>query len=214
MLLVLLQVLEVHHAVLWLLLAGEAKIILILHRHVAQGVSLWIEGLDLVHVGGHRVGVVGASSEVHVSLARLRIVDWVGVGEISAVVAIHGAEMMGWEAVGLIAVLARRLRLEESCLRAGLVVELRVELQLTHLSLESFVFLRHVLLLPQQLLLLECALVQVVHLLLALTELVLHDHLLLDAVDILLAHVHVGVEAVVLTMEQHLVLLLVLLSVH
>lgn len=128
--------------------------------------------------------------------------------------AIHGTQMLGWETVRLAAVLALLLLLEEPCLCAGLVVYLGVELQLTHLSLETFVFLHHILLLPQQLLLVECALVDVVHLLLILTKLVLHHHLLLDVVDILLAHVHVRVEALVLTMNQHLVLLLVLLPVH
>ena len=110
--------------------------------------------------------------------------------------AIHGTQMLGWETVRLATVLALLLLLEEPCLRTGLVVDLGVELQLAHLSLESFVFLHHILLLPQQLLLVERALVDVVHLLLALTELVLHHHLLLDVVDILLAHVHVGVEGV------------------
>lgn len=98
------------------------------------------------------------------------------------------------------AVLALLLLLEEPCLYTGLVVDLGIELQLTHLSLETFVFLHHALLLPQQLLLVECALMNFVHLL-VLTKLVLHHHLLLDVVDVLLAHVHVRAEALVLTVK-------------
>lgn len=46
-----------------------------------------------------------------------------------------------------------------------------------------------------------------------LAKLAVHQHLLLDAVDILVAHEHVRVVALVLTVEQHLVLLM-LLSIH
>jgi hypothetical protein len=116
--------------------------------------------------------------------------------------------MLGREAVRLAAVLALVLLLQEPRLRAGLVAHLGIELQLAHLSLEALAFLHRVLLLPQQLLLVECALVEVVHLLLVLAELVLHDQLLLDVVDILLVHVHARTEALVLPMDQHLVLLL------
>lgn len=135
---VLLVVLEAHHLVL--LLAGGAVAALILHGEVTQCVALWVEGRHVVHVA-HGVGVLGASAEVDWRLACLCVEERIGVGIASVVMAIHAAHMLGLEGVrrGTVLVL-----LEEPSLRGGLVVELGVEFQVSHLSLEAFVFLHHI----------------------------------------------------------------------